>query len=105
MRTYVLPDSKQWSDVKAEFVEAQAGQCPICGHDLEAPHLDHCHATGMIRGALCSSCNTKLGWYEGHRKEIETYLASAAEYAAYAIAPRMTRNERLRHHWQQKDLD
>ena len=66
-----------WSETRAEFVRAQAGACAICREPLTRPQLDHCHVTGFIRGALCHSCNIKLGWYEKRRREIETYLATA----------------------------
>ncbi len=105
MRTspeFVQQGTGQWDEVRAEFVEAQAGQCAICRRTLTDPHLDHCHATGFIRGALCSSCNTKLGWYETNRKALEEYIASAAEHAAYVVPPRLSRSERLRHYWQGK---
>lgn len=50
---------------------AQGGACanPRCDavFDLEHPdhrnglQIDHCHATGKVRGLLCKSCNTALG--------------------------------------------
>ena len=36
--------------------------------------VDHCHSTGKIRGLLCISCNTKLGWYELSKDKISSYL-------------------------------
>jgi hypothetical protein len=36
-----------------------SGRCAMCGRDREKPVLDHCHETGLARGFLCSSCNTK----------------------------------------------
>jgi len=35
--------------------------CELCKRMDLALHVDHCHATGKIRGILCSSCNQALG--------------------------------------------
>jgi hypothetical protein len=45
----------------------QKGLCLICAKELigsnkqNKPHVDHCHATGKVRGILCNRCNTVLG--------------------------------------------
>jgi len=45
--------------------EKQNGCCAICNrHQTEFKKrlaIDHCHTTNVIRGLLCSSCNTALG--------------------------------------------
>src|SRR5467141_4792515 len=74
--------SEEWAELRQAFVKAQAGRCPICWVKLELPQLDHCHHTSFIRGALCFSCNSKLGWYERYRRPIEGYLARAAAFIA-----------------------
>ena len=37
--------------------------CEICDRSFQVvkKHLDHCHETGLYRGALCLDCNTSLG--------------------------------------------
>ena len=42
---------------------SQKYKCPICKCSLAtgAVALDHDHGNGMIRGALCQSCNTSEG--------------------------------------------
>lgn len=46
-----------------ELLAKQHGKCAICGggngtHKLA---IDHCHATGRVRGLLCKRCNTAIG--------------------------------------------
>lgn len=43
---------------------AQDDRCAICSRpfkDKPRPNIDHDHATGEIRGLLCSKCNTGIG--------------------------------------------
>lgn len=44
------------------FVDA-GHKCSCCGATSQERRLclDHCHATGKIRGVLCNNCNTALG--------------------------------------------
>ena len=44
--------------------EAQGGVCAICGEarpEERTLHVDHDHATGVIRGLLCFRCNQAIG--------------------------------------------
>lgn len=45
------------------MLESQGGRCAICCRSRRGRRLavDHCHATGAVRGLLCSSCNQTLG--------------------------------------------
>ena len=46
---------------------AQHFKCAICGaHESEKTStfaVDHCHKTNRVRGLLCRSCNTGLGFF------------------------------------------
>jgi hypothetical protein len=39
----------------------QAGRCAICGQTGRRMVCDHDHESGLVRGWLCSSCNTREG--------------------------------------------
>lgn len=41
----------------------RGGICPVC-QIRPRQHVDHDHATGEIRGGLCMTCNTHIGWAE-----------------------------------------
>ncbi len=60
---------------------SQAGRCGICAEDQSATmHIDHCHATGKVRGLLCRKCNFLLGLAGDRIKILEraiAYLKSA----------------------------
>jgi hypothetical protein len=70
-------------------IAAQAGRCEICGADMHLTGeifkagsrrigicLDHCHATGTVRGLLCPSCNKALGYF----KDDPVRMRAAADY-------------------------
>jgi hypothetical protein len=71
----------------AEMLEAQDGRCAICG-DTQATtkkrfHVDHCHATGRVRGLLCSRCNPAIGLF----KEDPDILNKAIAYLQRELYP------------------
>ena len=65
------------------MLEAQDGRCAICstrasntsgrGKRLQ---VDHCHASGKVRGLLCNSCNLGLGAF----KDDTSRMLRAIEY-------------------------
>lgn len=59
------------------LIEKQNGRCAICARAGKLV-VDHCHKTGIVRGALCSSCNKMLGF----SKDSVDCLISAANYLA-----------------------
>lgn len=65
-------------ELRNQFNEVQKGHCAICGrHEDDFPRnhaLDHDHETLVVRGLLCWSCNSKLGWVENNLAEIIDYL-------------------------------
>lgn len=74
------------------LLESQNGQCAICGCTEESHrmnsgrflYVDHCHATGTIRGLLCARCNTGLGAFADNPEFLRlaaAYLESRSESA------------------------
>jgi hypothetical protein len=55
----------------SNLLKKQAGKCVCCGEgetklgrsgSVRSLCVDHCHATGKIRGLLCDRCNRVLGF-------------------------------------------
>lgn len=68
------------------MAERQGGVCAICGGPPEKRSklmrerfdVDHCHATGRVRGLLCLGCNTGIG----HLGDDPARIRAALEYLA-----------------------
>jgi hypothetical protein len=63
------------------MVSGQDNQCAICKSPAEMEKhgilsVDHCHATGAVRGLLCSRCNHALG----HLRDNPVVAHAAADY-------------------------
>ena len=73
------------------MLAAQNNSCVICGmvfcafgeERTRRPQVDHCHATGMVRGLLCIGCNTGVGNF----KESPTLMSAAIGYLARKPGP------------------
>src|SRR5258708_447165 len=75
----------------------QEGLCALCGFAMDedgsrgpgrhVPNVDHDHATGKVRGILCSLCNFGLGCFQDDpvidRKS--TRLNSSHQIISYAV--------------------
>lgn len=64
--------------VRSVFVARQDFRCAICNCHLDVvnrPHLDHCHVSGKIRGALCQACNWGLGQFQDAPERLKEAIA------------------------------
>jgi hypothetical protein len=62
-----------------EILSLQKERCAVCNelrYQKYALHIDHNHKTGIVRGVLCSRCNTATGIIENFdlASKIKTYL-------------------------------
>lgn len=76
-----------------QMVSEQGGVCAVCGgvqSDGRRLAIDHCHKTGVIRGLLCSPCNTSIG----HAKDNPERLRALADYLEQ---PRQFSQENIKH--------
>lgn len=53
----------------------QKNKCLLCERKRRLI-IDHDHKTGKVRGLLCYTCNTHLGWFENTKvtQNLKTYL-------------------------------
>jgi Recombination endonuclease VII len=62
------------------ILQSQNNLCAICMGSLKdprgfAPHIDHDHLTGKIRGILCQGCNNGLGNFKDNIKSLLSAVA------------------------------
>jgi hypothetical protein len=73
---------RRYGITESALLELRGRPCDVCGRMANevggrgAHHIDHCHETGAVRGALCHGCNTSLG----HFKDSPELLARAIHY-------------------------
>lgn len=60
------------------MLRRQDGACAICGNGGKL-HVDHCHASGRIRGLLCGSCNRALGLFKDNVGNLATAIVYLSE--------------------------
>lgn len=66
------------ADEYAAILAAQDGACAICQQTRSYRlNVDHCHASGQVRGLLCRLCNGRLLTAARDRPEV---LRRAADY-------------------------
>ena len=73
-------NKKRWKDLEKKYgiskkqykdmEEKQKGLCASCGQKPKNRGkngsfvVDHCHATGAVRGLLCAKCNAGIGFFD-----------------------------------------
>lgn len=79
---------------------AQGGRCAICGKERRLV-IDHCHASGRVRGLLCNACNLVIGhleqdgWLETAQRYLVDHPAAAALGDGVAAALEAVRRKRV----------
>lgn len=58
------------------MAEEQGGVCAICRcvPTLHRLFVDHCHVTGKVRGLLCNSCNSVLGYAKDNTEVLKVAI-------------------------------
>lgn len=94
-RTYGLGEGDY-----GRLYEMQGGTCAICHRAngrTKRLAVDHDHATGAVRGLLCSVCNRLLG----HARDSAEFFERAAEYLRNPPAAGLAR-EALQAKWDEE---
>ena len=93
MKVYGISAEEYW-----EIYEFQGGRCAMCRRATGASKklsVDHCHATGVVRGLLCLPCNRNV---LGHAQDEVEFFERAIDYlnsppAVMAIGVRVVPKE------------
>lgn len=83
-RNWLRKNYNMTLDEYQEIFKKQRGLCAICGSEgfaiarnqRQMIVIDHCHASGAVRGLLCHNCNRALGLF----KDSVENLKNAIQY-------------------------
>jgi hypothetical protein len=64
------------------IVRLQGGRCAIC-HEEDRLVVDHCHATGRVRGLICHTCNVAIGRAGDDSRQLRKKASRLERAAAY----------------------
>ena len=84
MKTYGITADEYW-----RIYRYQLGTCAICQRATGARKklsVDHCHTTGIVRGLLCSTCNSRV---LGHLRDDVAAFERAIDYLQQPPAVRV----------------
>lgn len=75
----------------AAMLADQGGVCAICQRPCTSKksgtlHVDHCHATGLVRGLLCHRCNAGLGMFQDDPQRLQDAVAYLARSSSGATS-------------------
>jgi hypothetical protein len=68
----------------AALMTAQDSRCAVCRETREL-HIDHDHATGLVRGLLCPRCNSLVGHVESQQALLPAAVAYLKERSAFVL--------------------
>jgi RNA polymerase subunit RPABC4/transcription elongation factor Spt4 len=76
----------QLDSIKKKLIKDQNGVCPLCNRDMTRFDnynivVDHDHATGVVRAALCRNCNG----IEGRIKRLAIMCSNGKTYMNWII--------------------
>lgn len=57
------------------MLKEQNGSCAICETKPLKLCVDHCHATGKVRGLLCNDCNLGIGKLKDNIKTLQNAIS------------------------------
>jgi hypothetical protein len=82
-----------------ELLYKQNHRCAICYEVFDETqthgiHIDHCHQTNVVRGALCGPCNVFLGWIEPKQALIDNCLFYLRSSYRLPIPPKSAKRGR-----------
>jgi hypothetical protein len=75
MQVYGITADEYWA-----IYRFQLGRCFICERATGARKrlsVDHCHKTGLVRGLLCSTCNSRV---LGHARDDIAFFDRCIDY-------------------------